>query len=92
MSDTVPLWKPSSSTSNQQCIENGHIQRTNSSYSNAGSTNGLSGNGAGSILTRNCLHLLKSINFRRCVVALVLLTVATIFYYVYYVDNSPFVG
>ncbi|KAG4077522.1 hypothetical protein HA402_002949 [Bradysia odoriphaga] len=93
MSDTVPLWKPSSSTSNQQCIENGHIQRSSTSYPNAaGGTNGLSGNGAGSILTRNCLHLLKSINFRRCVVALVLLTVATIFYYVYYVDNSPFVG
>lgn len=46
----------------------------------------------GNIITRWCFHLLKCVNVRRCVAALVLLTVVTIVYYTHYVDNSPFVG
>lgn len=46
----------------------------------------------GTLAARCCFHLLKCVNVRRCVAALVLLTVVTIVYYTHYVDNSPFVG
>lgn len=58
------------------------------SINSSGATNSNGGN----VITRCCFHLLKCVNVRRCVAALVLLTVVTIVYYTHYVDNSPFVG
>lgn len=37
-------------------------------------------------------QIIKSINAKHCVSALILLTLGTIIYYTHYVDNSPFTG
>ena len=68
------------------------INSSSISSGNGGGSNGGVGGNAGNIVTRCCFHLLKYINVRRCVAALVLLTVVTIVYYTHYVDNSAFVG
>ncbi|GAB0094252.1 Bifunctional heparan sulfate N-deacetylase/N-sulfotransferase [Sergentomyia squamirostris] len=92
--ETTPLWKPSGSPQSENCIENGHvILRSVPLPSNGGfspGTNG-SGGGGGNVIMKCTLYLLKSVNFRRCVAALVLVTVFLIFYYTSVV-NSPFPG
>lgn len=48
----------------------------------------------GNFIGRACVGLspLKAINVRRCVLALLAITVITIFYYTYYVDTGVFIG
>lgn len=36
--------------------------------------------------------IIKNVNVKHCVSALILLTLGTIIYYTHYVDNSPFIG
>lgn len=37
-------------------------------------------------------QIIKNVNAKHCVSALILLTLGTIIYYTHYVDNSPFIG
>lgn len=37
-------------------------------------------------------QVIKNVNAKHCVSALILLTLGTIIYYTHYVDNSPFIG
>lgn len=39
-----------------------------------------------------CYQIVKNLNVKHCVMALILLTLGTIIYYTHYVESSPFVG
>lgn len=39
-----------------------------------------------------CFQIVKNLNAKHCVMALILLTLGTIIYYTHYVESSPFVG
>lgn len=39
-----------------------------------------------------CLSMLKKLNVKRCVTALILLTLGTIIYYTHYMETAPFIG
>ena len=71
--------------------ENGHvILQTATIYTNGnggGGNGGIIGgqiNNGSNLITRCCIHLLKGINVKRCVLALVLVTAITILGYNYY--------
>lgn len=46
----------------------------------------------GSIAKSMCFNIIKKLNVKRCVTALILLTLGTIIYYTHYVENTPFIG
>lgn len=93
MCDKEPLWKLPSNHHRGNCVENGHAgSGGGGKVALSNGIGGHHGSNGGNIITRCCFHLLKCVNVRRCVAALVLLTVVTIVYYTHYVDNSPFVG
>lgn len=43
-------------------------------------------------LKTSTYQIIKNLNAKHCVSALILLTLGTIVYYTHYVDNSPFIG
>lgn len=49
---------------------------------------GLAGNAAKPL----CFSMIKKLNVKRCVTALILLTLGTIIYYTHYVENAPFIA
>ena len=70
------------------CIENGYIWHRSPHYLNIQT---ITENVAHTTKTC-CLNIVKNLNVKRCVTALILLTLGTIIYYTHYVENSPFVG
>lgn len=45
-----------------------------------------------SLITAWIIQFIKTVNAKRCVTALILITLGTIIYYTHYVENSPFIG
>lgn len=44
------------------------------------------------ILKTKTFQIIKTVNAKHCVTALILLTLGTIIYYTHYVETSPFIG
>lgn len=44
------------------------------------------------ILRTKTYQIVKTVNAKHCVTALILLTLGTIIYYTHYVENAPFIG
>lgn len=75
--------------------KNGHVllrsSNGNIGYLNGGPSMNYYGSSGGGSVTRWWFNFLKSINVKRCVAFLVIITVITILYYTHYVVSAPFV-